>query len=672
MRHFTTRRTCWCWFVSAVFSVSAASSIAQNPGAEIVLDANATGAVFEGLGAVSAGASSRLLIDYPEPQRSEILDYLFRPGYGASIQHLKVEVGSDVNSTDGSEPSHMRSSTDLNLTRGYEWWLMEEAQKRNPDIILDALPWGAPGWVGSGHLYSPDMANYIAEFIEGARRVHHLHIQYVGIWNERMFDSNYVKELAHVLAKRHLDTKIVCCDSSPGIPWGEWGVIDAIRKDPELSEAISAIGVHYPRERNSPNTSLDARQTGKPLWSSEDQPNPGSGPFLSRDWAVGGRILAKQYISNYIEEGFTKTEIWSPITSYYDNLAAPNSGLMYANTPWSSHYDVQGTIWATAHTTQFAQPGWQYLDSASGRVGTSASYVSLRSPNRKDWSIVLETIDAISPQTFSFILRNGLSRDTVHVWQTGDSHTFEKVADIAVSNGHFSYTFSPHSLYSLTNTTGQGKGQAISPVAKPFPFPYRDDFEGTEIGRSAKYLADQDGAFEVHRCREREGRCLEQMIVQRPIPWSPLPAPFTIAGDALWEDYDVSVDVQIPRFSSAMLMGRIDSADVFKDSAATYPSGYVLKVGADGHWELLSSRYKQPTLTLATGVLGDLSPGWHQLALKFDGRTITAYLDSSQLSSMGDDSHARGMVALGSDWTPVQFDNLAVLPGNVTAATSKQ
>src|ERR1035437_3340177 len=102
----------------------------------VTLDGASKGRVFDGLGAASAGASSRLLIDYPEPQRSEILDYLFKPGYGAALQHLKVEIGADVNSTDGSEPSHMRSASDHNSSRGYEWWLMAEAHKRNPKIVL--------------------------------------------------------------------------------------------------------------------------------------------------------------------------------------------------------------------------------------------------------------------------------------------------------------------------------------------------------------------------------------------------------------------------------------------------------------------------------------------------------------------------------------------------------
>ena len=76
---------------------------------DITLDPKQPGRMFEGVGAVSAGASSRLLMDYPEPQRSQILDYLFKPNYGASLQHLKVEIGGGVNSTDGTEPTHMRT-----------------------------------------------------------------------------------------------------------------------------------------------------------------------------------------------------------------------------------------------------------------------------------------------------------------------------------------------------------------------------------------------------------------------------------------------------------------------------------------------------------------------------------------------------------------------------------
>lgn len=52
--------------------------VAQSADKTVVLDGTSVGRTFDGLGAASAGASSRLLIDYPEPYRSQILDYLFK------------------------------------------------------------------------------------------------------------------------------------------------------------------------------------------------------------------------------------------------------------------------------------------------------------------------------------------------------------------------------------------------------------------------------------------------------------------------------------------------------------------------------------------------------------------------------------------------------------------
>src|SRR5579859_2046914 len=165
---------------------------------------------------------------------------------------------------------------------------MEEAKKRNPNIILEVLPWGGPGWVGKDSLYTPAMADYVARFIEAGRRDHHLDIEYAGIWNEKAFDASYVKQLAHQLKVHQLRTRIVCCDEYPGEGEGQWAIADAILKDPALASDVAVIGVHYPLVDGKITTTEAARKTRKPLWSSEDQPNSGSGPFLSRDWPVGG------------------------------------------------------------------------------------------------------------------------------------------------------------------------------------------------------------------------------------------------------------------------------------------------------------------------------------------------------------------------------------------------
>src|SRR4051812_44795604 len=159
---------------------------------QVTIDGTAAGRTYDGVGALSAGATSRLLVDYPEPERSRILDYLFKPGYGAALQILKVEIGGDTNSTDGAEPSHMRTPTDLNCDRGYEWWLMEQAKARNPRIKLSALQWGAPGWTGSGEarptIWTDRDIDYVTAWLGCAAR-HYLRIDYLGGWNEGYYDA---------------------------------------------------------------------------------------------------------------------------------------------------------------------------------------------------------------------------------------------------------------------------------------------------------------------------------------------------------------------------------------------------------------------------------------------------------------------------------------------------
>ena len=210
---------------------------------------------------------------------------------------------------------------------------------------------------------------------------------------------------------------------------------------------------------------------------------------------------------------------------------------------------------------------------------------------------------------------------------------------------------------SLTTTTGQGKGTASPPAAKPFPLPYADNFDTTPLGHTAKYLSDQDGAFEVRDCYGRAGRCLEQVISDKPIPWNPLPDPFTMAGDESWTDYRVLFDVRFLSKAPAVVMGRIDSSDVFKDDKLRLPSGYGLRVKPDGAWELFSSEYKKTTVTIAFGSTTIERNQWHRLELSFHGRRIGASLDGKSLVTVENSAHSHGMFALATEWDYIQFDN---------------
>jgi len=240
----------------------------------ITLDERQAGRRFDGHGGLSAGASSRLLFDYPEPERSQILDLLFLPNHGAALHICKVEIGGDVQSTDGTEASHQHTRFDDaadRFNRGYEWWLMAEAKRRNPNVITYVLSWvrvpwnlhsvtstphtplsqGVPGWVGNGSYFSHDNVQYQADFIAAARTRHNISVDYIGIWNERPWgNTDYVKQLRKALdAVGAQSTTIVGSDSVRNLPPD---LVTALSDDASFSSIVGIAGVHYACNRTAP------------------------------------------------------------------------------------------------------------------------------------------------------------------------------------------------------------------------------------------------------------------------------------------------------------------------------------------------------------------------------------------------------------------------------------
>jgi hypothetical protein len=163
--------------LSAALACAAASPAAP---VSIVLDGATALHRYDGHGALSAGASSRLLFDYPEQQLGEVLDFLFLPDFGASLPLLKVEIGGDSQSTDGTEPSHSHFRGDLSCSRGYEVKLISEAKKRNPDVLVYGLSWAVPAFVGNGSFYSAENVAYQTQWVECVKQETSFGVDYLG------------------------------------------------------------------------------------------------------------------------------------------------------------------------------------------------------------------------------------------------------------------------------------------------------------------------------------------------------------------------------------------------------------------------------------------------------------------------------------------------------------
>ncbi|KAA2260654.1 galactosylceramidase [Solihabitans fulvus] len=632
----------------------------------ITVDGGKPGRIFDGVGAISGGGgNSRLLIDYPEPQRSQLLDYLFKPGYGASLQLLKLEIGGDTNSTDGAEASHMHTADTVDCNQGYEWWLAEQAKARNPDIKLYGLSWGAPSWVNptANYFYTDNAITYLVQWL-GCAKQHHLAIDYLGGWNERYYGGDatakaWYEKLKPALAQGgYASTKIVGGDN-------DWSVANDMGADPAFKAAVDIVGVHYPCGYGGSFTSCgsigSAQSLGNPLWASENG---------SLDYHIGATSVARALNRDYIDARMTAYLNWPVIGAEYPNLFFSDDGMSVANQPWSGHYDIGKTTWVTAQTTQFTRPGWHYIDSASGYLGGQGSHVTLKSTNNSDYSTVFETMDATAAQTVDVAVTGGLSTGRVHVWATNvksanPADWFVRQPDITPSGGHYTVTLQPGYVYTATTTLpARAKGTATPPPTARLSLPYRDNFDTPAASTSPKYFSDMEGAFQRVACGGgRTGGCLRQMAPALPVRWTDEKyyGPYSIMGDFAWSNYTVSVDTMLERPGTVEVLGRVMRQAKNNNGL----DAYHLRVTDGGAWSIVKTDQSWATTTLASGATNPLGTNtWHTIALTMQDSVLTAAVDGTRLGTATDSSYPNGQAGLGvGDFRTDQFDNFAVTPG---------
>ncbi|MFE0464492.1 RICIN domain-containing protein [Kitasatospora sp. NPDC058965] len=670
-------------FAGLITTSPPAAAAAAIPDTTVTVDGNGTGRTFDGIGAISGGGgNSRLLIDYPEPERSQILDYMFKPGYGAALQILKVEIGGDTNSTDGAEASHEHVQGQVQCDTGYEWWLMTQAKARNPQIKLSALAWGAPGWVGAnGNIWNDNGIAYLTDWL-GCAKQHGLTIDYLGGRNESGTpDPTWFPKLRSALdTAGYGAVQLVADDNWTGFPvrsdtTGTWPLLTSMAANPDFADSVDIIGHHYPCEGTNGGTGdtgtayncpvpAAALQSGKPVWASENG---------SQDLNTGAAPQIRTITRGYVDGRITATFNWPLVAALYPTLPFDTDGLLQADQPWSGHYTVGSTVWSTAQVTQFTAPGWQFLDSASGYLGggsgtatSPGSYVTLESPAGDAWSTILETTTATGPQTVHLRVTGDLPTGTVHVWASNlasrdPAQYFLHTADLTPQNGTYTFTAQPGYVYSLTTTTGQSKGSTAVPPAAPLALPYSDGFETAAPHGQAALLADMNGSFEVVPCGGgRTGQCVRQMAAQPPLPWGGnTSAPYTRLGDAGWRDYRVGVDTLLEQPGSVRVMARAG-----RQGSLDNPAAYYLEVADTGAWSIARGGTGSAPVVLASGTTAALGTGrWHHLEVTVQGSTITGAVDGSTVGTTTDTTLTAGQVALGlGGYQTQQFDNLTVTP----------
>lgn len=577
------KKTSKKWLITLSFIICCSLiSVAQQ---SIQLSGKSQGKLFDGIGAVNGGgATSVLLKDYPEQQRNEIMDMVYKPMFDASVSSLFVEIPGDGNSTQGSMPSHSHFRGDYNYQRGYTWWVMQEAKKRNLQLSLDGTAWSAPAWVGN--YWSQDMADYYVSWLTGLREVHGLEFDAIGCHNEKGVSYDFAKMLKKTMNENGFqNVKLHGFDN-----WDEskMDFLKDMQNDKELHDALDIVSAHTFSEIPLSKEQREmAEAMGKPIWNSEDH--------IYRKGFDALITIVKAFNDNYIISGATKIINWYDIAGVYPlEPYSCDPATLLAREPWSGNYEVREALWGYAHYGQFTQLGWQYVDDGCVNLKDGGTMITMKNPETGDYSIIFETKDVKKSQIVKIKLVDGLLANRLCVWYSNTNDQFVRMNDITPKDASYSITLQPNTVYSISTTIGQQKGTfANIPQSKPFPIPYEDDFEGythpEQWGYLPHYTADLIGCFELTERPDQKGQCIRQTVGERTLSWAPEWHHYTILGDSAWIDYEVSADVYLNPQDEAAVMGRL--CDV-GSGYGIWAKGYYLKLDDKGNCSLAITRGK--------------------------------------------------------------------------------
>eukprot|EP01084_Bolivina_argentea_P175665 304162_1 len=647
---------------------------------QVSLNINNKGYEYDGLGGLDAVGGARLLFEYPEPTRSEILDLFFKPNSGANWQMLKSEINGDVDSSYGSGSSflHFRNDNNTNKwNRGTHNWLLLEALKRNPNIQLYALSWGDPYWVGqnSSGFLSQDGVNYHIQWLQGIKKQFNVTYNYIGIWNESPYTKDYIIELKNALkqTKGLENVQIVAVDGNPE------PIINDTYFNKSMLESVDVIGVHSDPWKNNPQyLNILMNEYHKKYWHTESDAL--DGPYPKWQGAVE---WVRRQIENYVLGNATATFLCPIAHSWTLNYGRHMHGGATFTEPWSGFYQLGASFWTQSHITQFTEPGWYFLNKpASNNVNETvfyATYVSINDTIISDFTIVITNEDVIS-HNFTFMLENGFENwcktgVKLEYWISTEFSWFIKVEKgiIIENKNEFTVIAPPDSVSTITSIT-KGHHQIYSiPKRFQFPIPYVLTFDDQNLGEPGKRLSDLYGAFDVNIDPiNNNNYVLKQAARENPgkDAWThrfnSLPIT-TFPSGTNWVNYNISAYVLgtgiSNKYNWARICGRIPIWEPH-GYEKNYTIGICLSLQfGTGAWNIYENTldYGSEKIYEQSSSNAGIYNEWSYLSLGFDGSNVEAIVNDI-ISPIFSVTHLMsGVSGIGSDWgDDIYFDNVTL------------
>lgn len=627
---------------------------------------------FRGLGCTVSSGSTKLLLDYKTLHAeayTEILSLLFKKEYGAELSHIRLELGSDVNSVSGTEPSVMRSEDDENdIMRSSGFIFVSDALKINPDITVELMNCGEPFWVknafsaGKRNGYRARY-NWYLETIKSAYRTLGIKFTHINPEKDEISDSEWLI----YFAKRLKSEKNKLYD------YGKIKIISSgcnkeLTENEEFKKYVDIINFRTPADV--------IEDTGKEIWYCDGK-SPGNVPRFAINCDASGIAgknsitdIASQMILGFSGKKMTMYEFCPAIAGYYSGTSHFPAQLITANSPWSGHYSVNSGFFMAMHFTRFVGENWHFIDSGN------ESCIALMPENKSELTMIFCN-DTQKPKGYAVNIAScNMEGRIFKIIETKApclnkhyaSNWFRQTYQKKASRGKFYIEVKGGSVLTLT-TLDTSFVKGIDTVKRPLlkqkrlELPYKDSFcypsvfSGTR-GSSPLLTTDLGGCFEI------SGNLLQQKVRADMLPENSIfrdtPYPITCLGDDSWVNYSAEIEFFLDTFSEDNYAGI--GVHYYSSCACenTAECGCSVKVYADGHADI----YFMDKIILSVRTDNLNKNRWNKIKILALANIYMIYLNDKFIGDFEEKNIICpcGRVALLSGFYENKFRNLKVNP----------
>ena len=439
-------------------TLTGAASMDANSKSTGTIDWNKTAQEIDGFGASGAFHMARNLMNFPEPQRSEVLDILFSPTKGAGLSIVRNIVG-DGATVGGGSPS-------IEPEEGvWSWsgdedqiWLMQEAGKRGCTRYMSTV-WSPPAWMKTnnspvGGSLRPDkylaFAEYLSMYIRGYKEHFGIDIYAISLANEPGVNVRYsschwtgkdfhefLKFLIPVFERDKITAKVIVGEDAG---WTENPVLESLA-DSVTAARVDIVGVHayhtadrdpFPPVSQRSGPLVETMKQNKKIWETEVSNLRTNYPDL-RDGLYWAKVLHTHVAEN-------NTNAWL----YWWAVSSPRSGQgMVHLDSQNKTYTVDKRLYTIGNYSRFVRPGYYRVD-ANSELSSGVLVSAYKSEPEKKL-VVVAINENVAARKLELSLA-GVNATSAAPWRTSEKEDLVSLRELKITDNILKATLAPSSV----------------------------------------------------------------------------------------------------------------------------------------------------------------------------------------------------------------------------------